>query len=143
MIKTWDRDNLVRELNMDKKLFEAGLATRSKVLGKDYVEKSLAAADDFSRPMQELVTSYCWGEIWNRPGLDHRSRSILNLGMLMALNRHHEFKLHVKGALNNGLTREEIREIILQAAIYCGVPAGVESTRLAREAFAEIDGQKA
>jgi 4-carboxymuconolactone decarboxylase len=124
---------------MDKNLFEAGLATRSKVLGKDYVEKSLAAADDFSRPMQELVTSYCWGEIWNRPGLDHRSRSILNLGMLIALNRHHEFKLHVKGALNNGLTREEIREIILQAAIYCGVPAGVESTRLAREVFAEID----
>lgn len=128
---------------MDKKLFEAGLATRSKVLGKDYVEKSLAAADDFSRPMQELVTSYCWGEIWNRPGLDHRSRSILNLGILTALNRHHEFKTHVKGALNNGLTREEIREVILHAAIYCGVPAGVESTRLAREAFAEIDGQKA
>ncbi|WP_313443157.1 carboxymuconolactone decarboxylase family protein, partial [Novosphingobium sp.] len=98
-------------------------------------------ADDFNWAMQELTTKYCWDEIWNRPGLDRRSRSILNLGMIAALNRSHEFKAHVRGALNNGLTREEIREVLLQIAVYVGIPAGVDSFRLAREVFAEIDAQ--
>jgi 4-carboxymuconolactone decarboxylase len=91
--------------------------------------------------MQQLVTEYCWDEIWNRPGLDRRSRSILNLGMIAALNRPHELKLHVRGALNNGLSREEIREILLQIAIYCGVPAAIDSFRVAQSVFDEIDGK--
>ena len=109
------------------------------MLGNDYVEKSLAAADDFSRPMQELSTEYCWGRVWGRPGLERRDRSLINLAMISALNRPHELKLHVKGALANGVTREEICEVFLQVAIYCGIPAGIDSVRIAREAFAEVD----
>jgi 4-carboxymuconolactone decarboxylase len=124
---------------MNKELFERGLAIRKAVLGKDYVEKSIAAADDFSRPMQELSTEYCWGHVWSRPGLERRDRSLINLAMISALNRPHELKLHVKGALANGVTREEMREVFLQVAIYCGVPAGIDSFRIAREAFAEVD----
>ena len=124
---------------MSNELFERGLAIRKAVLGKEYVEKSMAAADDFSRPMQELATEYCWGRIWSRPGLERRDRSLINLGMIAALNRPHELKLHVKGALANGVTREEICEVFLQVAIYCGVPAGIDSVRLARAAFAELD----
>ena len=124
---------------MNKDLFERGLAIRKAVLGKDYVEKSIAAADDFSRPMQELSTEYCWGHVWSRPGLERRDRSLINLAMISALNRPHELKLHVKGALANGVTREEMREVFLQVAIYCGVPAGIDSFRIAREAFAEVD----
>ncbi|WP_174284783.1 carboxymuconolactone decarboxylase family protein [Sphingomonas bacterium] len=119
--------------------FDRGLETRRAVLGDAYVDKALDAADDFSWPMQQLTTEYCWDAIWNRPGLDRRSRSILNLGMIAALNRPHELKAHVRGALTNGLSREEIREILLQIAVYVGIPAGVDSFRLAREAFAEID----
>ena len=119
--------------------FERGLATRREVLGDADVDKALDGADDFNWAMQELTTKYCWDEIWNRPGLDRRSRSILNLGMIAALNRGHEFKAHIRGALANGLTREEIQEILLQIAVYVGVPAGVDSFRLAREVFAEID----
>ena len=122
---------------MNKELFDKGLAVRREVLGAEYVDKSIASADDFNRPMQELVTEYCWGEIWNRPGLDRKTRSIINLSMLTALNRPHEIKLHVLGALNNGLTQAEISEIFLQAAIYCGVPAAVDSFRIAREVFKE------
>lgn len=122
---------------MDNERFERGLATRRAVLGRDYVDAAIASADDFNRPMQELVTEYCWDEIWNRPGLDRRTRSLLNLAMLTALNRPHELKLHVRGALNNGVTKEEMREVFLQAAIYCGVPAAVEAFRCAREVFAE------
>jgi 4-carboxymuconolactone decarboxylase len=122
--------------------FDRGLALRKEVLGEDYVNRSMAAADDFSRPMQELSTEYCWGKIWSRPGLSRRERSLLNIGMLSALNRPHELKLHVKAALNNGLSKEEIREALLQVAIYCGVPAGLDSTRLAREAFAELDSAR-
>ena len=122
---------------MDKERFEKGLATRREVLGAEYVDKSIAGADDFNRPMQELVTEYCWGEIWNRPGLDRRTRSIINLSMLTALNRPHEIKLHVLGALNNGLSKDEIAEVFLQAAIYCGVPAAIDSFRIAREVFKE------
>ncbi len=120
---------------MDKQRFERGLATRRAVLGRDYVDAAIAAADDFNRPMQELVTEYCWDEIWNRPGLDRRTRSLLNLAMLTALNRPHELKLHVRGALNNGATKDEIREVFLQAAIYCGVPAAIDAFRVAKETF--------
>jgi 4-carboxymuconolactone decarboxylase len=123
---------------MDKERFEKGLATRRAVLGAEYVDKSIASADDFNRPMQELVTEYCWNEIWNRPGLDRKTRSIINLAMLTALNRPHEIKLHVRGAINNGLTKKEISEIFLQTAIYCGVPAAIDSFRIAREVFKEM-----
>jgi 4-carboxymuconolactone decarboxylase len=122
---------------MNKELFDQGLKTRRDVLGSEYVDKAIANADEFSKPLQELVTQYCWGDIWNRPGLERKTRSLLNLAMLTALNRPHELRLHIRGALNNGVTKEEIREVFLQAAIYCGVPAGVESFRIAREVFSE------
>jgi 4-carboxymuconolactone decarboxylase len=124
---------------MGQDRFDKGLALRKQVLGADYVERSMAGADDFSRPMQELSTEYCWGYVWTRPGLALRDRSLLNLAMISALNRPHELKLHVKAALTNGLSREEIREVLLQVAVYCGVPAGIDSVRIAREAFAEVD----
>ncbi|WP_312884662.1 carboxymuconolactone decarboxylase family protein [Rhizobium laguerreae] len=118
--------------------FERGLKTRREVLGGDYVDASVNKATDFNWPMQELVTEYCWDEIWNRPGLDRKSRSILNLGMISALNRPHELKLHVRGAINNGLTKEQIREIFMQVSIYCGVPAAIDSFRCAQEVFEEM-----
>ncbi|HWW80515.1 MAG TPA: carboxymuconolactone decarboxylase family protein [Steroidobacteraceae bacterium] len=124
-------------------MFEKGLAIRKAVLGQEYVEKSLAGADDFTRPMQELVTKYCWGEVWGNGNLSRRDRSLLNLAMLSILNRPHELKLHVKGALTNGVTRDEIREVILQVAIYAGVPAGIDAQRIAKEALAEVDAAKA
>ena len=127
---------------MDSARFEKGLEIRKSVLGKEYVENSIRTADDFNRPMQELTTEYCWGYVWGREGLDRKTRSMLNLAMISALNRPHELKIHVKGALKNGVTRDEIREVLMQVAIYCGVPAGVDSFRIAREAFAELD-QKA
>ncbi|MFC3087972.1 carboxymuconolactone decarboxylase family protein [Tabrizicola soli] len=117
--------------------FEAGLATRKAVLGDDYVERSLSAAGEFGWPLQKLTTEHCWNDVWNRPGLDRRARSILNLGMIAALNRPHEFRIHVNGALNNGLTKEEIREIILQIAFYCGGPAALDANRIATEVFKE------
>ena len=118
--------------------FERGLKTRREVLGDAYVDKSLQNATDYSFPMQELVTEFCWNAIWNRPGLDRRSRSILNLGMIAALGRNEELKLHVRGALNNGITKEEIREIFMQVTIYCGVPAGIDSFRIAQQVLAEV-----
>jgi 4-carboxymuconolactone decarboxylase len=127
---------------MNKELYERGLEIRKSVLGKEHVEKSLAAADDFSQPLQELVTEYCWGWVWGRETLPKKTRSFINLAMIAALNRPHELKLHVKGALRNGLTREEIREVLLQVGIYCGIPAAVDSFRLAREAFAEYEQGK-
>lgn len=127
---------------MANEKFEKGLQLRKQVLGAEYVEKSMAGADSFSMPMQELSTEYCWGHVWTRPGLALRDRSLINIAMISALNRPHELKLHVKAALNNGLSREEIREVILQVAVYCGVPAGIDSTRIAREAFAEVDAAK-
>ena len=123
---------------MDREMFEKGLAVRRDVLGAEYVDGSLKAADDFTKPLQELVTQYCWGEIWTRPTLDRKTRSIINLAMLTALNRPHEVKLHVRGAITNGLTKEEIREVLLQTAIYCGVPAAIDSFRTAREVFEEM-----
>ena len=128
---------------MTNDMFERGLEIRKSVLGKEFVEKSISSADDFNRPMQELVTEYCWGAVWGREGLSKKTRSMLNLAMLCALNRPHELRMHLAGALRNGVTREEIREVLLQVAIYCGVPAGVDAFRNAREVFAEIDGAKA
>jgi 4-carboxymuconolactone decarboxylase len=126
---------------MNQELFEQGLATRRAVLGDAYVEKSLASADDFSMPMQELVTQYCWGDVWNRPGLERAQRSLINLAMISALNRPHELKVHVRGAINNGVTKEQIQEVFLQVAIYCGAPAALESFRLAREVFADMEAE--
>jgi 4-carboxymuconolactone decarboxylase len=123
---------------MNKELFDQGLRTRREVLGAEYVDNSIRNADDFSMAMQELVTQYCWGDVWNRPGLDRRTRSLLNLAMITALNRPHELKLHVRGAINNGVTKDEIREVFLQTAIYCGVPAAIDSFRNAREMFREM-----
>src|SRR5215471_2276891 len=128
----------MRRSPVDRSLFERGLKTRKEVVGAAHVEASLAQADDFSMPMQELVTQYCWGDVWNRPGLDRRTRSMLNLAMITALNRPHELKLHVKGAIRNGVTRDEIREVFMQAAIYCGVPAAIDSFRSAREVFKDM-----
>jgi 4-carboxymuconolactone decarboxylase len=124
---------------MSDEMFEKGLSNRKAVLGAAYVEKSLSQADDFTRPMQELVTKYCWGEVWGDETLSRRDRSLINIAMISLLNRPHELKLHVKGALTNGATREEIRAVILQVAIYGGVPAGVDATRIAREALSEVD----
>lgn len=124
---------------MDKDRFDIGLKIRKSVLGAEYVEKALATADDFNMPMQELTTEYCWGAVWGRDTLPLKIRSMLNLAMISALNRPHELKVHVKGALRNGLSKDEIREVFLQVAIYCGVPAGVDSFRIAREAFAEME----
>ena len=121
----------------DTELFAKGLKVRREVLGAAHVDKSLASADDFTAPMQKLVTEYCWGEIWNRPGLDRRTRSFINLAMISALNRPNEVRLHVRGALNNGLTAEEIREVLMQVAIYCGVPAGLDSMKVAAEVLRE------
>jgi 4-carboxymuconolactone decarboxylase len=123
---------------MNQDLFDQGLATRRAVLGADYVDAAIASADDFTRPLQDMVTQYAWGDVWNRPGLDRRTRSMLNLAMLTALNRPHELRLHVRGALTNGVTKDEIREILLQSAIYCGMPAAIDGFRVAKEVFKEL-----
>ena len=124
---------------MSKEMFDKGLKIRKEVLGAEFVENSFKNADEFSMPMQELTTEYCWGYVWGREGLDKKTRSLLNLGMIAALNRPHELRLHIAGALRNGVTREEIREVFMQVAIYCGVPAGVDSFRAAKEVFASLD----
>jgi 4-carboxymuconolactone decarboxylase len=126
---------------MSKETFDKGLKIRKDVLGAEFVENSFKNADEFSRPMQELTTEYCWGYVWGREGLDRKTRSLLNLAMISALNRPHELRLHVAGALRNGVTREEIREVFMQVAIYCGVPAGVDSFRAAKEVFAQLDAK--
>ena len=120
-----------------KERHESGLKTRREVLGAGYVDKSTAAVDDFNREFTELLNTYCWNDIWNRPGLDRKTRSMLNLAMLSALGKEHELKLHLNGALNNGLGKEQIKEVLLQVAIYCGVPAAVVAFRCAREVFKE------
>jgi 4-carboxymuconolactone decarboxylase len=117
-------------------LYEQGLAIRREVLGSEYVDAALASADELGRPLQELVTEYCWGGIWGRPGLPRQTRSLLNIGLLAALNRPHELQLHTRGALRNGCTEEGIAEVVLQVAVYCGVPAGVDAMRNVRAAFA-------
>jgi 4-carboxymuconolactone decarboxylase len=125
---------------MDKSTFEKGLEIRKAVLGKEYVENSLRSADDFSRPFQEMVTEYCWGAVWGREELPRKTRSMLNLAMIAVLNRPHELKIHIQGALRNGVSKDEIREIFMQVAIYAGVPAAVDSFRIAREVFAQGPG---
>lgn len=122
---------------MDKARFDQGLAVRREIMGAERIDKVMKDADAFTRPVHDLITEYCWGEIWTRPGLSRKMRSLVNLGMLAALNRPNEFKLHIGGALTNGVTKDEILECCLQVAIYCGVPAGLESTNLAREVFKE------
>ena len=126
---------------MDKKAhkerFDNGLKTRREVLGPAYVDKAMAGVDEFSQEFVELLNTYCWNDIWNRPGLPRKTRSVLNLGMLCALGKEHELKLHIRGALNNGLTKDEIKEVFLQVAIYCGVPAAVVAFRCAKEVFAD------
>jgi 4-carboxymuconolactone decarboxylase len=116
---------------------EEGLAVRREVLGREHVDRALVEASEFARPMQELVTEYCWGAVWSRPGLDRKTRSLLNLAMLTALNRRHELELHVRGALTNGATVSEIQEVLLQAAVYCGVPAAMDAFRAAEKVIAQ------
>ncbi len=122
-------------------LFAKGLDMRRSVLGAAYVDASLQNVDAFMVDFQKLVTEYCWGDVWTRPGLDKRHRSMLNLAMLTALNRGPELKLHLRGALNNGVTRDEIKEILLQTCIYCGIPAGLDAFKHAVAVFKEVDGQ--
>ncbi len=122
---------------MPSEQFETGLRIRKEVLGAEYVERTLGAADDFNLDFQNIVTEYCWGGVWGRAGLSRKQRSLNNLCMLAALNRSHEFKLHLRAALGNGCTLDEIKETLIQVAIYCGIPAGVEAFRLAREVLKE------
>lgn len=128
-----------------EKLFAEGLTLRRKVLGTDYVDASLRNANDFTMAFQHITTEWCWGYTWNRPGLDLKTRSMLNLAMLTALNRSAELKLHVRGAINNGVSISEIQEILLQAAVYCGIPAGLDAFKSANEVLKELDlvGNKA
>jgi len=123
---------------VEESRYERGLAIRKEVLGEAHVERSLQNATDFDRAMQELTTEYCWGTIWARPGLTRRERSMINLAMLSALNRPEELAIHVRGAIQNGVTPEEIKEIFLQVAIYCGVPTGIESFRVGRKMLSEM-----
>lgn len=118
---------------MDRKLYEDGLAVRRDVLGAEYVDRSIKSADDFMQPFQELITEYCWGAIWTRPGLERKTRSLLNLAILTALNKPAELKLHVRGALTNGVTKDEIMEVLLHSTVYCGIPAGLEAFKAAKE----------
>ncbi|MFM7246035.1 MAG: carboxymuconolactone decarboxylase family protein [Actinomycetota bacterium] len=126
---------------MSDELFETGLRIRKEVLGEAYVERSLANADDFSKDFQRLVTEYCWGAGWGRSALSKRDRSLLNLVMIGSLNRMHEFRLHLRGAITNGVTKAEIQDALIQLAIYAGIPAGVEGFRIAREVFAECEAE--
>jgi 4-carboxymuconolactone decarboxylase len=120
-------------------IHDTGMKIRRAVVGDTYVDKSLASMDDFNRDLQGLITEYCWGAVWGRDELPRKTRSMLNLAMISILNRPHELRTHIKGALTNGVTRDEIREIFMQVAIYAGAPAGVDSFRIAREVFAELD----
>jgi 4-carboxymuconolactone decarboxylase len=123
-------------------LFDEGMKVRKAVLGEAHVEKSMAGVSDFAMPLQHIVTEACWGAIWTRPGLERKQRSMINIAMLTALNRSHELAVHIRGAVNNGLTEEEIREVIIQASFYCGGPAGLESTRVADGVLKEIRASK-
>jgi 4-carboxymuconolactone decarboxylase len=127
---------------MDKAMFDKGMAIRRSVLGDAYVDRAVANMNAFNQPLQELVTQYCWGEVWGREGISKRDRSMINLAMISILNRPHELKAHLRGALNNGLSKDEIGEVLLQVAIYGGVPCAVDSFRLANETFAELDAEK-
>ncbi|MBB3064513.1 carboxymuconolactone decarboxylase family protein [Limibacillus halophilus] len=122
---------------MDRKRYEAGLSVRTEVLGKDYVEKAVDGATDFTRPFQELVSEYCWGVAWSDDTLSRRERSLINLGMIAALGRMEEFALHFRGARRNGLSEKELQAVLIQIAVYCGIPAGVECFRIAKQILEE------
>ena len=125
---------------MDQKIYDKGLEIRTAVMGKSYVDKAFAAnADEFGRPVQDYITEYAWGAVWGREGLPHKTRSMLNLAMLAILNRPHELRGHIRGALNNGVTKDEIREIFMQVGVYAGAPAMLDSIRIAKEMFVEIE----
>jgi 4-carboxymuconolactone decarboxylase len=119
-------------------LYEEGLSVRRRVLGDEYVDRALASATPLTQPLQDLVTEYVWGAIWTRPGLELKTRSLLNVAMLTALNRPHELGTHVRGALRNGVTREEVVEVVLQAAVYCGMPAAIDAMRVATSMFDDV-----
>jgi len=125
---------------MDKKRWEIGLAKRKAVLGHEYVDKAMSSADDFNKPFQDILNEYCWGTIWGDERLSAREHSLLNLGMLAAINRMHEWELHLRGAIRNGITKDEIQAVLHQIAVYCGVPVGVECFRIARKVFDEHKG---
>ncbi|WKG06046.1 carboxymuconolactone decarboxylase family protein [Mycolicibacterium sp. HK-90] len=127
---------------MDQDTYDKGRAIRTAVLGEEYVRQAAGNADAFSKPLQDLVTEYCWGAVWGRDGLELKTRSMLNLAMIAVLNRPNELRTHIRGALTNGVTRDEICEIFLQVGIYAGIPAAVDSFRLARTVFAELDGEQ-
>lgn len=127
---------------MDKERHAKGLAVRRAVLGDEYVDRATKSADDFNRQFQDMVSEFCWGECWGDDTLDRKQRSILNLGMIAALGRMHEFELHFRGAIRNGLTREELRAILTQIAVYCGIPAGVDCFRTARKVLDEMKAAK-
>ena len=122
---------------MDRKLMDEGLVARRAVLGDEYVDRAMKSADAFNKPFQEIVSEYCWGLCWTDKTLSRRERSILNLGMIAALGKMHEFELHLRGALRNGLTEEEIRSVLIQIAVYCGIPVGVDCFRTAKQVMAE------
>ena len=124
---------------MSSEMFKKGILKRRKVLGDEYVDKALASADEFGADLQKLITEYAWGEVWNKESITDKERSLINLGMIAALNRPHELKLHIKGALNNGISKEQIKDVFLQVTVYCGAPAGIDSMRLAREVFEETN----
>jgi len=126
---------------MNGKKYQKGLRVRRAVLGRDHVDKAIAEADEFSLPLQELVTEFGWGGVWARPGLPRKVRSLLNLAMLTALNRPHELRLHLRGAVRNGCTKKEIFEVLLQTSVYCGFPAAIDSFRVAKEFFLNQDGK--
>jgi 4-carboxymuconolactone decarboxylase len=140
MTANGDEGGAGASLGGGRERFARGLEVRRAVLGAEYVDASIAGADHFTAPLQELVTEYCWGEVWTRPTLSRKTRSLLNLAMLTALNRPHELRLHTRGALANGCSWQEIQEALLQATIYAGVPAGVDAFRVAREVLEESGG---
>ena len=125
---------------MDKTLYEKGLGIRKEVLGADYVDRNINNVTDFNRHFQEMVTEYAWGGVWGDDALEKKTRSLINIAMLAALNRPQEFELHFRGAINNGCSKEELRTVLEQIAIYCGMPAGVEAFRIARRVLDDIEG---
>lgn len=127
---------------MTDKAIEEGLAIRREVLGKDHVDRAMAHTDDFIGPLQDLVTGVGWGAFWSRPGLDRKTRSLITIALLASLNRHHELRAHLRGAINNGASREEIREALIHVIPYCGFPAGIDAFRTAKDLFESIDGEK-
>jgi 4-carboxymuconolactone decarboxylase len=142
MMRAADTGWSVGKTGKGTKAYQDGLAVRRAVLGAEYVDRAIASADSFTGELQQFVTEWCWGGVWTRPGLPRKTRSLLNLAMLAAMNRPHEVRIHVRGALKNGVTREEIAEVFLQVGVYAGAPAAVDAFRSAKEVFDEIDQQK-